>query len=57
MRERYVNQNWIVVNIANKSQVFGDDFVEHFGGTRRHEIRLWDEAVTDWEMKRYIETV
>jgi glutamine synthetase len=29
-------------------QVFGDDFVEHYGGTREHEIRLWDEAVTDW---------
>ncbi|KAI9748039.1 MAG: hypothetical protein M1815_003639 [Lichina confinis] len=38
-------------------EVFGDDFVEHFGGTREHEIRLWDEAVTDWEIKRYIETV
>ncbi|KAK3290302.1 uncharacterized protein B0H64DRAFT_62487 [Chaetomium fimeti] len=38
-------------------EVFGDEFVEHFGGTRAHEIRLWDEAVTDWEMKRYIETV
>ena len=29
-------------------EVFGDDFVEHFGGTREHEIRVWDEAVTDW---------
>jgi glutamine synthetase len=29
-------------------EVFGDEFVEHFGGTRDHEIRLWDEAVTDW---------
>ena len=29
-------------------EVFGDNFVEHFGGTREHEIRLWDEAVTDW---------
>lgn len=29
-------------------EVFGDEFVEHFGGTRNHEIRLWDEAVTDW---------
>ncbi len=29
-------------------EVFGDDFVEHFGGTREHEVRLWDEAVTDW---------
>ncbi|KAI1500027.1 glutamine synthetase [Biscogniauxia marginata] len=38
-------------------EVFGDDFVDHFGGTRNHEIRLWDEAVTDWELKRYIETV
>ncbi|KAK3671494.1 hypothetical protein LTR78_008593 [Recurvomyces mirabilis] len=38
-------------------EVFGDDFVEHFAGTREHEVRLWDEAVTDWEVKRYIETV
>ncbi|KAL5462208.1 hypothetical protein PMIN06_001797 [Paraphaeosphaeria minitans] len=38
-------------------EVFGDGFVDHFGGTREHEVRLWDEAVTDWEIKRYIETV
>ena len=29
-------------------EVFGDPFVDHFGGTREHEIKLWDEAVTDW---------
>ena len=29
-------------------EAFGDDFVDHYGGTRVHEIRLWDEAVTDW---------
>lgn len=29
-------------------KVLGDDFVEHFGGTREHEVRLWEEAVTDW---------
>jgi glutamine synthetase len=29
-------------------EVFGNDFVEHFGGSREHEIRLWEEAVTDW---------
>lgn len=28
--------------------VFGDAFVDHFGGTREHEVRLWEEAVTDW---------
>ncbi|KAK7536364.1 uncharacterized protein J3D65DRAFT_628329 [Phyllosticta citribraziliensis] len=38
-------------------EALGDEFVEHFGGTREHEIKLWDEAVTDWEVKRYIETV
>ena len=37
-------------------EAFGDEFVEHYGGTREHELRLWDEAVTDWEMRRYIET-
>lgn len=29
-------------------EVLGDDFVEHYAGTREHEVRLWDEAVTDW---------
>ena len=29
-------------------EVFGDEFVDHYGGTREHEIRLWEEAVTDW---------
>jgi glutamine synthetase len=38
-------------------EVFGDEFVNHYGGTREHEIRLWDEAVTDWEVRRYIEAV
>lgn len=38
-------------------EVFGDEFVEHFGGTREHECRVWEEAVTDWEVRRYIELV
>jgi glutamine synthetase len=29
-------------------ECLGDEFVEHFGGTREHEVRLWDEAITDW---------
>lgn len=29
-------------------EALGDEFVEHFAGTREHEVRLWDEAVTDW---------
>ncbi|KAI9739210.1 MAG: hypothetical protein M1834_007423 [Cirrosporium novae-zelandiae] len=38
-------------------EVFGDEFVDHFGGTREHEVKLWEEAVTDWEVRRYIEMV
>lgn len=38
-------------------ECLGNDFVDHYTGTREHEVRLWDEAVTDWEVKRYIETV
>jgi glutamine synthetase len=30
-------------------EVLGDDFVEHFGGTREHEVSLWNSAVTNWE--------
>jgi glutamine synthetase len=32
-------------------EVLGDGFVEHFGGTRQHEVKLWNEAVTNWEGK------
>lgn len=36
-------------SIAREEAVFGDDFVDHYGGTRQHEVRLWNEAVTNWE--------
>lgn len=36
-------------------EVLGDDFVNHYGGTRQHEVKLWNEAVTNWEVERYLE--
>lgn len=39
-------------SIAREEAVFGNDFVEHFGGTRQHEVKVWNEAVTNWEGKR-----
>jgi len=30
-------------------EVLGDDFVDHYGGTREHEVGLWNSAVTNWE--------
>ncbi|KAJ9429782.1 glutamine synthetase [Fusarium oxysporum] len=38
-------------------QILGDEFVDFFTVSRRHELRQWREAVTDWEFSRYIETV
>jgi len=38
-------------------ELFGNTFVDHFAGTRQHELQLWEQAVTDWEVRRYMETV
>jgi glutamine synthetase len=42
-------------SVARK--VLGDGFIDHFGATRLNEVRVWNTAVTDWELKRYMETV
>jgi glutamine synthetase len=36
---------------------FGDLFVDHFALTREWEWRQWQDAVTDWELKRYFEII
>lgn len=38
-------------------RVLGDAFVEHYAMTRLNEARLFEAAVTSWEVKRYFETV
>jgi glutamine synthetase len=35
----------------------GDEFVEHYAGTREWEVRQFEKAVTDWELARYFESV
>ncbi|KXN91501.1 Type-1 glutamine synthetase 2 [Leucoagaricus sp. SymC.cos] len=42
-------------SIARELDVFGNEFVDHFGGTRLHEVKVWNEAVTSWEVERYLE--
>lgn len=37
-------------------ELFGDDFVDHYAGTRLHELEKYNRAVTDWEKVRYFET-
>ncbi|KAG1884620.1 hypothetical protein F4604DRAFT_1878657 [Suillus subluteus] len=36
-------------------ELFVYDFVDHFRETRKHEVRLWNAAVTNWEVERYLE--
>ncbi len=37
--------------------ILGDRFVDHYAHTRRWEVREYDRAVTDWELRRYFEAV
>jgi len=30
-------------------EILGDEFVVHYGGTREHEVAVWNAAVTNWE--------
>lgn len=47
--ERATERMMRIDSIAREDSVFGQEFVEHFGGTRQHEVKLWNEAVTNWE--------
>jgi glutamine synthetase len=38
-------------------EFFSDEFVDHFAATREWEWRQFQDAVTDWEFKRYFEIV
>lgn len=33
---------------------FGDEFVDFYAATRRHEQRCFEQAITDWELRRYL---
>ncbi|KAB5595697.1 Glutamine synthetase [Ceratobasidium theobromae] len=38
-------------------EILGNEFVDHYGATREHEVDLWNRAVTNWELERYLELV
>jgi len=38
-------------------EMLGNDFVDHFVETRKHEIRVFETEVTNWEVKRYFEAI
>jgi glutamine synthetase len=38
-------------------EILGDEFVDHFAATREWEWRQFQDAVTDWELRRYFEVI
>ena len=46
-----------MANSAVAKQLFGDAFVDHFTRTREWEWRQFQNAVSDWELKRYFEII
>lgn len=38
-------------------KILGAEFVDHYVATRQWEARAFERAVTDWELRRYFETV
>ncbi|KAI9016390.1 hypothetical protein CLU79DRAFT_837685 [Phycomyces nitens] len=38
-------------------RVLGNQFVDHYTSTRKHEWNMWQNAVTDFELKRYMELI
>ena len=38
-------------------EMFGKDFIEHFGNSRLWEWQKYQEAITNWELERYFEII
>jgi glutamine synthetase len=38
-------------------EMFGNEFIDHFGNSRLWECREFQKSVSDWELQRYFETV
>ena len=37
--------------------ILGDAFVDHYVRTREWEVRQFDRVVTEWELRRYFESI
>jgi glutamine synthetase len=46
LRDSAMARNWL-----------GDAFVDHYAATREWEVRQFEQAVTDWELARYLESI
>ena len=49
--------NAALAGSAAARDILGADFVDHYVRTRDWEVRAFEAAVTDWELKRYFEII
>ena len=47
--------NQLLMASQAAKEIFGEAFVDHYCRTRDWEVRCYERAVTDWELKRYFE--
>ena len=47
----------LLAGSAGARKILGEAFVDHYVRTRMWEVRQYERAVTDWELKRYFEAV
>jgi glutamine synthetase len=47
---------WLSQSTAAR-QILGEAFVDHYVRTRDWEVRQYERAVTEWELKRYFEAI
>ena len=42
---------------AGAREILGEPFVDHYVRTREWEVRQFERVVTEWELKRYFESI
>ena len=47
----------LLAGSATARAILGEAFVDHYVRTREWEVRQYERAVTDWELKRYFEAI
>jgi glutamine synthetase len=47
----------LLAGSAAAREILGAPFVDHYVRTRNWEVRQYDRAVTDWELRRYFEAI
>ena len=48
--------SWLAASQGAR-EILGEPFVDHYVRTREWEVRQFERVVTEWELKRYFESI